>query len=377
MSAQKESSRLLGYAIVTTLTFCVLGVYALLAFNLKVFSPIAKTASDYSFEDFYYKILGSVDDEDLSNVVTIVDVTELTSRSELAELMATVSAMKPKVMGIDIVFEGLKEDSLADHKLMETAGKCHNAVFAYKLIDRTDEAVHSFFMPGDSLKEGFVNMPRQLYGGLKRSLNIGRVHQGQLVPSFVKQVADVYAGRETVALADKELRINFSPLRFSVIPYPLVTQHPELIADRVVLIGAMKEETDMHYTPQGKMAGTELLAFAVETLLRQNTLLVVPGWIVAITSFVLVLTVVILRAKYLRFAAKMPIVLKTIMTIELTVGLVMFIMIAAIVWVGFMLFSQYHVSLNLTYTVAAIAFIYTSNNLYETVKGQITKKKTS
>ena len=56
----------------TVLAYLILGLYALVAFNLKVFNPIAKAIGNYSIEDFYYNILGTSDGQDTSRVVTIV-----------------------------------------------------------------------------------------------------------------------------------------------------------------------------------------------------------------------------------------------------------------------------------------------------------------
>ena len=373
MSDKKNAfTRLLGHISVTLISFIIVGVYVSLAFNLRVFSPIAKAIDDYSFEDFYYQILGSAASQDTSNVVTIVDMTELQTRSELADLLEQVYDMKPKVLGIDIVFEGLKEDTLVDQRLAAVAHNCSSAVFAYKLLDRTDESVHSFFM-SDSLTEGFVNMPRKLYGGMKRNLSIGRMHQGQLYPSFLKLVAEQYAGEEVAPLEDKEIRINFSPLHFQIVPYYVLTRHRDLIEDRIVLLGAMKEETDMHYTPLGKMAGTELLAFGVETLLKQNEVRTLPTWLLCIVSFAIVLLVVLLRKAYMTFAQNRHMLIEALMATELCIGLFVFLIIAVIVWVAFILFCVFNLSINLGYAIAAIAFIYTANNLYETIIKLINK----
>lgn len=376
MSEPEENRllRFLEYVCITLIAFGILGVYALLAFNLKVFSPISKAIGDYSYEDFYYQILGNSEEKDTSNLVTIVDMTELTSRRDLANLLMEIESLHPKVMGVDIVFEGLKEDTIGNQMLVQAAKECHSAVYGYKLIDRTDESVHSFFMT-DSIQEAFINMPRQLYGGLKRSVSVGRIHQGKIYPSFVKVVAEKYAGTEIMPLEDKKLRINFSPLHFNVVPYNDVILHKELIEDRIVLVGAMKEETDMHYTPLGKMAGTELLGFGIETILKHNNVKVPPTWVIVVISFLITLAAVIIRMKYLKFAKGRHPILKSIMSTALCLGLLVFILVALIVWISFILFCKYNISINVGYGIVATAFIYSANNLYETIKDSIIKRK--
>jgi CHASE2 domain. len=185
-------------------------------------------------------------------------MTELTSRRDFADLFIGVDALHPKAVGVDVVFEGYKEDVLGDTMVAVAARAVHNYVFSYKIIDSMDgETVHSFFTPNDSVTEGFTNMPRQLYGGMKRSVSIGRDVGGVVQPSFIKRVAEIYAGQELVPLEDKDLSINFSPKYYNIVSYDSINEYRDLIEDHLVLIGAMKEEGDMHYTPQGKIAGVE------------------------------------------------------------------------------------------------------------------------
>lgn len=146
-----------------------------------------------------------------------------------------VNALKPKAVGVDVVFEGYKEEDLEGDTLLDMAVKqLQNFVFSYKIIDSMEgETVHSFFTPSDSVTEGFTNMPRQLYGGMKRSVSIGRDVGGVVQPSFIKRVADIYAGQEVTALADKDLNINFSPKYYRVVPYDSIFENRDLIEDHL------------------------------------------------------------------------------------------------------------------------------------------------
>ena len=378
MSNEKKTfgQKAIRYAGITVMCFVVLGIYGLVVLNTAVFSPMAKGIADYSFEDFYYQILASTEDEDTSRIVTIVDMTALHSRRDLAKAIDEIAVLKPRSFGIDVVFEGLKEDTIGDMILADVARRSH-AVYSYKIIDNKNTTQHSFFVPDDSIREAFTNMPRNLYGGMKRSLPIGREQDGKMIPSFVKEVADTYAGQETTPLAEKALPINFSPLHFEVVNYDKIMEHPELITDRVVLLGAMKEENDMHYTPVGKIAGTELLAYAIETLLKQNELIIVTGWPLWLISFLLVLLTVLVKKAYTDFAKSRPPIVKSILSLGLFSGLVVFFLVAIFVWVAFILFSQYNISLNLAPAIAATAFIFTATELYDTIINLSSKKKAS
>jgi len=358
------------YFAVTILAFCLVGVYAMAAFNLKVFNPIAEILDDYSFTDFYYKLQAGAGVQDTSRIVTIVDMTELRKRRDFADLFMEVNALKPKAVGVDVVFEGYKEEDLAGDTLLDMAVKqLQNFVFSYKIIDSMEgETVHSFFTPSDSVTEGFTNMPRQLYGGMKRSVSIGRDVGGVVQPSFIKRVADIYAGQEVTALADKDLNINFSPKYYRVVPYDSIFENRDLIEDHLVLIGAMKEEGDMHYTPQGKIAGVELLAYAAETMLMQSEIKHASTGVTVIVSFFVVFFSVILLSKYKDFTTKKKSLGHVLLSTSLVRGLLVCGWVSVIVWITFLLFCRYNYSISLVIAMSAIALIYMATNLYDSIK---------
>jgi CHASE2 domain-containing sensor protein len=143
--------------------------------------------------------------------------------------------------------------------------------------------------------------------------------------------------------------------------------HPELIEDRIVLLGAMKEETDMHYTPLGKIAGTELLAYGITTMLKHDEVKVISGWPMWVVSFIVVMLITFVRVQYLEFAKKRKIIVRTVLTLGLAVGLVVFSVVAVLMWIAFILFCQYNISFNLGYAIAASAVLPSAINLYDTI----------
>ena len=367
-------------SVVTALAFGIMGLYAVVALNVKVFNPISKAFADYSITDFYYDMLAT-GTPDTSNIVTIVDMTELPNRRALAMALEEIAECKPKAVGVDVVFEGLKEfDELGDRMIDDVAHAQPKTVFSYKLItDSWDgheyhQTVRSFF--ADSLiTQGYTNMPRNLYGGMKRQLSLGCYVEGELVPSLIKRVADEYAGEETMELADKNVRINFRPMEYKVVPPDSIMEYRELIEDRIVLFGAMTEEADMHYTPRGKIAGVKLLAYAIETLLKHNEIKEVPLWLTWVISFLVVLIAVVFLECYDRFVAKRSTLTKVVFGSILVKGLVRFAWIAIFMWLAFLLFSLFNISLNLAYAVTAIAFTVSANNLYDQLSKYFKEKK--
>ena len=368
--------------IITALAFLIVGFYASVALNLKIFNPVSKAVSDYSITDFYYDILAT-GEKDTSNITTIVDMTDLPDRRALAMALEQVNDCHPKALGVDVVFEGLKEDSLGDQMIREVAYAQPKTVFSYKLIDDSfendDKSYHqtmrSFFANPDSITQGFTNMPRNLYGGLKRQLSLGAYLDDELVPSLVKKVADTYAGAETVPLADRNIRINFRPMEYRVVPPDSIEEYRDLIEDHVVLFGAMREEADMHYTPEGKIAGVKLLAYAIETLIKHNEVKEVPLWLNWVICFVVVLFTLTILDIYDRWALKRSPLIKVLCRSVLVKGFVRFGCIALFMYFALLLFGVYNISLNLAVALTAIAFTVSATNLHDSLKQHFDNKK--
>jgi CHASE2 domain-containing sensor protein len=176
-------------------------------------------------------------------------------------------------------------------------------------------------------------------------------------------------------LADKDLSINFSPKYYHVVSCDSIFENRDLIEDHLVLVGAMKEEGDMHYTPQGKIAGVELLAYAAETMLRQSEIKHASTGVTMVVSFIVVFLSVILLSKYKRFTASKKTLGHVILSTSLIRGLLICLWLSLIVWITFILFCRYNYSISLAIAMSAIALIYMAENLYDTVRDTIVFKK--
>ena len=372
------------HIIITMLAFVLVITFALIAFNLPFMSPVAEAIKEFEMTDVYCQILQDTDDgEEVSDVVTIVDMSELYSRRELAKGIQDIEAQHPKVVGVDVVFEGLKEDSIGDEMLAEVALSNDNIVFSYKLLDYVNDSighettVHSFFADEEgAVKEGFTNMPRNLYGGIKRNLSLGGKAEGKLVPSFITMVSNLYAGKETGRVEERDVSINFIPRHYRVVHPDSIALHPEYIKDKLVLFGAMKDEYDMHYTPLGKMAGVELLAYSIETLLEQSEIKKPSGWVTVIVTFLLVLLTQVMLSSFRAQAKKLKNrALRFLMSTSLISGYLMFFWIAIWMWVAFMVFYLYDIAFDMGWALSAMAFLVLAQNIYNEFKDAINSQK--
>ena len=371
--------------IITILAFVLVSSFALIALKLPFMGPIAEAIKEFEMTDVYCQILQDTNDDDVevSDDITIVDLSELYSRRDLAKALVDIEKQNPKVIGVDIVFEGLKEDSVGDEMLTRIALENTNIVFSYKLLDYVNDSighadtVHSFFVDeSDSINEGYTNMPRNLYGGIKRKLSLGEKVEGRLMPSFITKVSAMYEGRQVKDVSKKTININYIPKRFRVVEADSISVHPEWIKDKLVLFGAMKDEYDMHYTPLGKMAGVELLGYSIETLLQKTEVEEVCGWLMIAISFLLVLLTQVVFSLYTSFARKRKNrVARFLMSATFMRSYLMFIWIALWMWVAFILFYLYDIWLDLGWALSAIAFLLLAQSIYDEIRDAIKTKE--
>lgn len=379
-----KTEKIIRYIVASALSFGIVWLYAQVLLNLNIFNPVKHVMKDYSITDFYYQVLNMEAERDTSRLVTIVDMTELTDRGDIAYALSEVLEQQPKVVGVDIKFEGLKpENPIGDSLIMDVAKNNANVVFALQFIDDSydgtlfTQARRSFFADSlPQLKEAIVNMPFDKYGGSKRYFFLGKNVKGCLMPSMIKRLSDEYAGEEIVPLKDKTMKVNWSPVDFRVIPYDSVSYYGEYLADRIVLFGAIGDDTDMHLTPQGRMPGIKLLGYGVETMVGQKDLKDVPLWVTVLVSFLIVLLIKLFFDRYDNFVKnRKSDMLRIFLNTSLVKGFIKFLWMAVFMYFGFVLFVKYNLCINLAWALSAIAFIAMADDLYNVAHKSLTKSK--
>lgn len=85
---------------------------------------MARAIKDFSMSDLYYHILWTGDEPEKSEVITLVDITDLHKRGQIAQTIEEVNKQHPKALGLDIIFEGLKDDSIGNDSLVNALSDC-------------------------------------------------------------------------------------------------------------------------------------------------------------------------------------------------------------------------------------------------------------
>ena len=349
-------------------SFVIVWCYALIALNISFFNPISEAIKSFSITDIYYQMMS----EKESRLIVLVDMTHLYDRGAIAQTINEIELCKPAVIGVDCIFEGEKEDTTADNAVRDVAKRYNNIVFSYRLLDEQADgsgysrSIHSFFAKEIEVHEGITNIQRDnIYNGMKRKLKAGWMQEGIKKPTLVGEIVNLYAKEDVIKVSDDEIKINFAPTHFNVINPSEIAQNKDLIEGRIVLFGTLTDETDMHYTPLGKMAGVQLLAYATHTLLESSQITEVPIWLQGIIAVMLVVLTNILQLAYIGWTlrSKNPFIHYVIGS-GYVLGLVTFLWIALIMWISFLCFNLYNLSVETGWSIAAMAFLSTSRSFY-------------
>lgn len=389
MDEKQSRGKTLGkYLAITLLAYLMMGFFALVTVSVKPLDPLSSAIKNFSFTDIYYEVLNESSVKDTSNLVTLVDMTNLYRRGELAKVMDDIMSCKPKVMGVDMVFESEKEDFAGNDSLITVAAQYDNIVFSHKLLDSSGDPkigftkeIHSFFNQFVPIKEGFCNMPRGgHYDSMKRVVPLRYRSNGEEKPSLVAHTVSVYTGKEIWKEGKESIDINFSPMEFRVLSPDEVLQHPEWIEGHIVLFGAMYDENDSHWTPAGKIAGVKLLAFAAQTLVDQKEVYHLPFLLQLLVSILLTLFIYSMQKYFkLKTSKSNRLFVRFIVGSSYVLNIITFLLTSVLLGACFFIFALTQVSVNISWALASLAFTSTSANMYgalsDYVEARINKRK--
>ncbi len=373
---------LMRHVLVTFLAVAIMGFFAIITVTIEIMDPIRRTIADFSFTDIYYQIEREGAAPDTCRYITIVDMTKVTARGDIAKVLTDIEAANPKVVGLDCVFDNEGDDIEGNDAIIEVAEKYKNIVFAEKMLDWENDTIgytkviHSFFSEFVDINEGTVNMPRKLYDSMKRKTALTELYRGKHQLSFVSQVSNLYTGKDMVGTHTGDININFSYTKFQVLQPDEVKAHPELIEGQIVLFGSMYEDADMHWSPLGKIAGVELLAYSIQSLIERTDIKYMPFIPFCIITLLIIFIVQVLQANYLRWTGlSSNMFTKYIIGSAYVMNILTFLFTSVFIGISFLIFCTFHISFNLAWALSVIAFLGVSRSLYAAIKDYVNSVK--
>ncbi len=348
----------------------ITAVLSAVTFSLPTLSPVAKSLKNLSVTDVFFRIENRLNVPDTSANIVIVDMTELYSRSDIADLLMQIGEAQPRAIGVDLIFEGVKDDIEGNERLEEAVeGISEKSVFVNKLTSYDvqmklfRDCVMSYFRDFIDIREGYSNVTDNLENNVIRELTISMNTTFGEYESFAQSLAAIVGKPSN---GSRNLVINYCPVAFRVVPFYKVRESSHLLKDKIVLVGTMTEEQDMHLTPIGKMSGIEIQAYSLLTLLEHRDIKELSLF----ESFFVGLLICWIYELFLELLAHFIITRRTTMRIFLSEsGLLQTIMpmvfLSFVVILTYFLFEYANLSIDMVLVLAMVGFVGISRHLFE------------
>ena len=360
----------LDHLLITLLACLIMLVLGAFTFKTSLMSPVAKALKNLSVTDIFFNIENSTMPADTCDIITIVDITELTQRSDIGKLLSEIGDMNPLCIGVDLIFQGEKEDVEGNIILEEAISSIYDkAVFSEKLTSYDNKGneftstVKSYFCEVIPTENAYTNITDNMEKSTIRELTISERMNGEIIKSFAAKIAEKVGA--DINNSNKNIIINYKPTKFNVISYKEIAAKRELIDGHIVLVGTMTEETDMHLSPLGKTAGIEIQAYSLLTILEHSDIYYLPTWVNIVIGILLCLTFEILLALGVVWTASRKPMLKTFLAESKWMNrLVSMSFLGLVSIASFFVFEKYSIYIDMVVVLAMLAFVVEARILY-------------
>ena len=293
MSLKKVNIRpnLIKAAIVTILglLISITSLHRLL--NLLDFTNSSEGA-DFQMSDVYNRVADNRSVRTLSKEILIVPLDGY-GRFEIADIITTVNSLKPKAMGLDIMF---LEEYEGDITLIKAIEACPNIVLPLAHDEGADKWIGSYFYSAiNNEHHGVINLDANAINQSVRTYRPVYTHNGLQANSFATEIVsitspDIY---QQIVNAKVSARvISYPSTEFQIIDVEDLLLSPEkyldMIAGRIVLLGDINNPSDYHVTPvKAGMPGIFIHAHTLDTILSGKDIKMSSKWLNWLFAFVI------------------------------------------------------------------------------------------
>lgn len=363
----------LDHLLITLLACLIMLVLGAFTFKTSLMSPVAKALKNLSVTDIFFNIENSTMPADTCDIITIVDMTELTQRGDIGKLLSEIGDMNPLCIGVDLIFQGEKEDVEGNIILEEAISSIYDkAVFSEKLTSYDNKGneftstVKSYFCEVIPTENAYTNITDNMEKSTIRELTISERMNGEIIKSFAAKIAEKVGA--DINNSNKNIIINYKPTKFNVISYKEIAAKRELIDGHIVLVGTMTEETDMHLSPLGKTAGIEIQAYSLLTILEHSDIYYLPTWVNIVIGILLCLTFEILLSLGVVWTASRKPMLKTFLAESKWMNRIVSMSFLGLVSIAsFFVFEKYSIYIDMVVVLAMLAFVVEARILYSAI----------
>jgi CHASE2 domain-containing sensor protein len=344
----------------------------LIPLNLGILNPIKLGLKDFDFNDIYYSKSKNTDSIKLDNRITIIN-TGYEDREGIARMIDMVAQYKPKVMGLDFLFDGPREPA-KDSILRETIEKNKNLVLAVQFqLDTAGKFMTAKnYFKTDSTLFGYANFPTKGDQETIRTYFPFKKNKEISLPSFTSSLIKLYnteAYKKIEKKGDKQILINYTRKyneetkdknkKYWVVDDLLNTPIDEsLIKDRIVLFAYVNTNPndieDKKFTPMNEkfagkswpdMNGIVVHANIISMVLDDNYIKKVPLWA---NFLIAVLVCWLFMSFFIRYYLESHIWFHLVAKIVQVFSAILFI------WLGIIIFERYRLKVDLKLSIIVI-----------------------
>lgn len=246
----------------TISVFLFIGLLGFLPLNTSILNPFKTALKDLDFNDISYSVLNKNAGTPIDNRIVIVNIGNA-DRLGIAFMIEKIRVAKPKVIGLDVQFDGPREPE-KDSALRHMIGSTPNLVIASSLDwqkKATPEQVGYFgiYTPN----RGFVNFIGE-EGGTIRYFSPAEKSDGKVYQSFPMALASFTDKKAVERLKHRHKEYEIINYSRKIDQYMIIDGNdlledktaPELFANKVVLMGYINPDPfnveDKHFTPLNK-----------------------------------------------------------------------------------------------------------------------------
>ena len=372
MAKFKINNSILDYTGICLIVFLLAYLLVYASLNLSIFNPLKQALEDFKMTDVYFELMRSDKEKELNKDIVLVDVTKLTSRDSIAQAIVDINSCSPKVLLIDLIFERPSFDQVDDISLVNAieAGK-DREILSSKLTDYNPDKkaftnlTMSFFHEIGDFKWAYSNVDQTRPGGCIRHYSLSQKLNDKPFYSMAYTAACAYMGIEPEEKNVDQRLIVYDDTDFLAITSDKILENKNLLKDKLVILGTLEEEADMHISPIGKLPGMKILAYSALTFMNHRNISSMGFF----TSLVMAFFVCFfcawaghkIRKKYLNITSY---VLKFFY----------FFVTAFLVWMAFLVFVHLDYDINLIYSLLGLALVEEGRLQYSSLVKTLCKR---
>lgn len=303
--------------LATISVFLVIALLGLLPLNTGILNPFKTALKDLDFNDISYAVLNKNASTPIDNRIIIVNIGNA-DRLGLSVMIEKLRMAKPKVIALDISFDGAK-DPQNDSILRGIISSTPNLILASKIewTNKTNPEYTGYF--GNSApNRGYVNLIGE-DGGTIRNFSPFEKIEGKTFNSFTAAIVSKVDNTAFEKLRQRKKEYEVIHYTRKLEQYMLIEGNdvldeniaPELLQDKIVLMGYINPDPfnveDKHFTPLNKqfagkstpdMNGIVIHANIISMILDGKYIRDIPGWLFWIITILIAWLHVALFMRY-------------------------------------------------------------------------------